>query len=122
MTQTSPGLARRSFLQGGAAAAGAASLLGFEALGRATIAGAAPVLGDGGYGPLYPAQDQTTGETLIALPRGFEYLTFGRTGDLMYDGTPRRAPTTAWPRSATATSCAWSATTSGARAPRSPPG
>ena len=86
MTDTSPGLARRSFLQGGAAVAGAASLLGFEALGRATAAGALPASGDGGYGPLYPTQDQTTGETIIALPRGFEYLTFGRAGDLMDDG------------------------------------
>jgi secreted PhoX family phosphatase len=87
MTDTSPGLARRSFLQGGAALASATAITGFETLGRIASAGAAPApSGDGGYGPLYPAQDQTTGETIIALPRGFEYLTFGRTGELMDDG------------------------------------
>ena len=86
MTDTTPGLARRSFLQGTAALAGATALTGFEALGRAPLAVAAPAAGDGGYGPLHPTRDQTTGETLIALPRGFEYLTFGRTGDVMDDG------------------------------------
>lgn len=87
MTDTQNGLGRRSLLQGAAAMAGASTLLGFEALGRNAIAGAKPPpRGDGGYGPLSPVRDQTTGEALIALPRGFEYLTFGRTGDLMDDG------------------------------------
>jgi len=86
MTDTTPGLARRSFLQGTAVLAGATALTGFEALGRAPLAGATPTAGDGGYGPLHPTRDQTTGETLIALPRGFEYLTFGRTGEVMDDG------------------------------------
>ncbi|MGH9084847.1 MAG: alkaline phosphatase PhoX [Acidimicrobiales bacterium] len=81
------GNGRRSFLKGAGAAAGAASLLGFEAVGRTVAAGATPfAAGSGGYGPLRPTKDQTTGEELIALPRGFEYLTFGRTGDLMDDG------------------------------------
>ena len=79
-------LGRRSFLQSGAALAGATALTGFEAL-AARPAGAKPsALGDGGYGPLRPVRDQTTGEALIALPRGFEYLTFGRTGEPMDDG------------------------------------
>lgn len=87
-----PGPGRRSFLKGSAVLAGTAALTGFESLGRLGVAGASPAgagrrpAGDGGYGPLHPAVDQTTGETLIALPRGFEYLTFGRTGDVMSDG------------------------------------
>lgn len=90
---TTPGGDRRSFLKGSALLAGAAALTGFESLGRLGVAGAAPAgrgrpRGDGGYGPLRPAVDQTTGETLIALPRGFEYLTFGRTGEVMGDGIP----------------------------------
>jgi secreted PhoX family phosphatase len=86
MTDTEPRLARRSFLQGGAALAGAAALTGFEAVGARPAGARRPVSGDGGYGPLSPVRDQTTGEALIALPKGFEYLTFGRTGDLMDDG------------------------------------
>jgi secreted PhoX family phosphatase len=39
------------------------------------------------YGPLSPVKDQTTGLPLLYLPEGFEYLTFGWTGDLMSDGT-----------------------------------
>ena len=80
-------LGRRSFLQSGAALAGAAAFTGFDAL-AARPAGAKPSIqsSDGGYGPLHPTRDQTTGETLIALPRGFEYVTFGRTGEVMDDG------------------------------------
>jgi len=88
MTDTHTPIARRSFLQGATAMAGAGAMLGFESLGRATSSGATPPSGNGGYGPLYPTRDQTTGEELIALPRGFEYLTFGRTGHLMDDGIP----------------------------------
>jgi uncharacterized protein len=47
--------------------------------------------GDGAYGPLRPAKEADTGETLIALPAGFSYRAFGRTGGRMADGsmTPR---------------------------------
>ena len=41
-----------------------------------------------GYGPLEPVIDQTTGLPLLYLPRNFEYLTFGWTGDPLLDGTP----------------------------------
>lgn len=93
---TTPHVTRRKFLAAtGAAGAGAALAGPFSALGART-AGAAPggadrasrVGGDGGYGPLYPTKDQTTGLELIALPRGFEYLSFGWTNDRMSDGTP----------------------------------
>ena len=38
------------------------------------------------YGPLAPVRDHTTGLPLLMLPEGFEYLTFGWTGDVMSDG------------------------------------
>ncbi|TDD44648.1 DUF839 domain-containing protein [Nonomuraea terrae] len=43
------------------------------------------------YGPLAPVKDHTTGLELIKLPRGFEYVTHGWTGDLMTDGRPTPA-------------------------------
>lgn len=42
----------------------------------------------GAYGPLYPTRDQATGLELLMLPRGFEYITYGWTGDPMDDGAP----------------------------------
>ncbi|HBD11689.1 MAG TPA: phosphatase [Porticoccaceae bacterium] len=41
----------------------------------------------GPYGPIYPAIDESTGLSLIKLPRGFRYRSFGWTGDVMDDGT-----------------------------------
>ena len=82
---------RRRLLQGALALGGAAALGPFGALGR-SAAGAKTRAGGakapGGYGPLRPTLDQTTGLPLVALPRGFEYLTFGRTGERMSDGRP----------------------------------
>jgi secreted PhoX family phosphatase len=63
------------------------------------VAGAAPAAGtstvgatadrsSGGYGPLAPVRDQTTGLALLMLPRGFEYISYGWTGDTMDDGRP----------------------------------
>ena len=40
------------------------------------------------YGPLRPARDKATGLTLLALPEGFEYLSYGWTGQTMGDGRP----------------------------------
>lgn len=47
---------------------------------------------DSGYGALFPVRDRTTGLELLRLPRGFQYESFGWTGDLMDDGslTPDR--------------------------------
>ena len=39
------------------------------------------------YGPLYEAVDTNTGLPLLKLPKGFEYTTFGITGESMADGT-----------------------------------
>ena len=42
----------------------------------------------GGYGPLSPVRDQTTGLPLLHLPEGFHYVSFGWIGDPLSDGTP----------------------------------
>lgn len=43
-------------------------------------------LGAGGYGNLRPTKSLNTGETLLALPEGFSYTAFGKTGSRMSDG------------------------------------
>jgi secreted PhoX family phosphatase len=90
-TAVTAAMGRRGFLRG-AAALGAGALLGgpFSAL-AARAAGATPAAGTGrpsgaGYGPLFPTRDQATGLELLLLPRGFEYTSFGWTGDVMADG------------------------------------
>lgn len=40
-----------------------------------------------GYGPLARVPDQN-GQEILALPRGFRYVTFGKTGEMMSDGFP----------------------------------
>ncbi len=81
------GLGCRSFLKSGVAMAGGLALAGpFATLGARAASGQ-PVRG-GGYGPLGPVRDQTTGLPLLRLPRGFEYISFGWTGDPMVDGSP----------------------------------
>jgi uncharacterized protein len=40
-----------------------------------------------GYGPLQRTRDQN-GEEVLALPAGFHYMTFGKTGEMMSDGFP----------------------------------
>lgn len=86
---SSPGLDRRGFLRGAAVtAAGLATLGPLEALAART-AGAAPVQMapfSVDYGPLRPSRDQATGLELLMLPRGFEYLSYSWTGDLLGDG------------------------------------
>ncbi|WP_283134704.1 PhoX family protein [Rhizohabitans arisaemae] len=84
-------LDRRSFVKTGAAVTGGALLGGpLQALG-ACSAGAAPLVKlahSVDYGPLYPVKDQATGLELLKLPRGFEYISHGWTGDMMTDGRP----------------------------------
>ena len=81
------GIHRRTFLR--AAAGVAAASVPFHALSART-ASAAPMKFDAGagYGPLRPVKDHTTGLQLLQLPRGFEYISYGWTNDLMDDGTP----------------------------------
>jgi secreted PhoX family phosphatase len=87
---------RRAFLSTGAALAGGIGLSApFKALlangrdwrdrrddERGRGRGCSP-----DYGPLAQVKDQTTGLPLLLLPKGFEYLTLGWTGDRMSDGT-----------------------------------
>ena len=95
-----PTLDRRSFLTRGAAAAGTAAVSRtlFQTLNNA--AGAVPLKpahrgskgpkgrkGDGGYGALARKPDQN-GDEILALPDGFEYVTFSKIGDIMSDDTP----------------------------------
>lgn len=96
MTETAEGrsgLSRRNLLKIGAVgtvgAVTVATLNPFEALtanaraGRSTRMAASP-----DYGPLSAVRDQATGLKLIALPKGFEYISYGWTGDEMSDGKP----------------------------------
>jgi uncharacterized protein len=94
---TTSQMGRRTFLSGaGAATAGAvvagATGLGFDALGAAP-AGASTDDGGRDRGPrrpvdltLVPVADRATGLELIKLPAGFEYTSYGWTGDVMDDG------------------------------------
>src|SRR5690606_2709342 len=41
-----------------------------------------------GYGPLSPVKDMATGLPLIALPKGFRYLSYGWTGQIQSDKRP----------------------------------
>ena len=83
---TESGFGRRSLLRGTAAGLAAASIP-FQALAART-ASATPSKFDfgAGYGPLAPVKDHATGLELLALPRGFEYLSYGWTKDPMTDG------------------------------------
>ena len=82
-------LDRRGFiLNAGAAGVGALAFRGFTS--RAAFLGSISS-GAVDYGPLFPAKTNNTGELLLALPKGFQYTVFGKTGSRMSDGraTPR---------------------------------
>lgn len=89
-------LDRRGFLRRGFGAAAGIALAQRLDLLTATAAGASSRSDaarrtdrpSGAYGPLYPTRDQATGLELLMLPRGFEYISYGWTGDLMDDGAP----------------------------------
>jgi secreted PhoX family phosphatase len=87
---TSSTFGRRGLIAGTGIAA-AAVLSPFGALASRT-AHAAPGGTPGkptiDYGPLAPVRDQATGLPLLLLPKGFDYISYGWTGDLMADGTP----------------------------------
>jgi len=77
---------RRQFLKHAALLGSAAVTVPLEALLQSAAAGRlAP--DDRGYGPLLPANDETTGLPLLQLPEGFRYSTFGWTGDPLDSGT-----------------------------------
>ena len=77
---------RRTFVQG--TAVGAATVA-FAALGDARAHGTKFGAGfSPDYGPLSPKLDRATGLPLLALPDGFEYTSYGWTGQTMADGRP----------------------------------
>lgn len=77
---------RRTMLKVGAA--GAASIA-FGALAQQPAgANTRPARKSADYGPLVPTRDLATGLELLALPRGFEYRSYGWTGQIMGDGRP----------------------------------
>jgi hypothetical protein len=82
---------RRIFV-GGAVAAGAALAMERLVARGGLLASSYPELiagkGAGGYGSLQPVASKNTGETLLALPEGFQYNVFGRRGGRMSDGRP----------------------------------
>jgi uncharacterized protein len=81
-------LDRRAFLARGAAVA-SGTVVGSEALARlANRAALADMRAAArGYGPLRRKADQH-GRFILALPRGFSYVTFGDIGSPLSDGTP----------------------------------
>ena len=55
------------------------------AVGKQTVSAPSP------YGPIAPVRDSSTGLPLLALPEGFEYRSYGWSGDTMTDGRHRMA-------------------------------
>jgi secreted PhoX family phosphatase len=81
------GIDRRTFLKHSALAAGGLALGPMRALtALGGPQGIRPAANGGGYGPLGPVVDETTGEVLLDLPEGFRYRSFSRTGEVMTDG------------------------------------
>jgi uncharacterized protein len=96
-TQPLPSIDRRAFLRGSTVVAAAGIAAPFHALhARADDRRGHDDRGKGrrcspDYGPLGAVKDGTTGLPLLLLPAGFEYVTFGWTGDLLADGAPTPA-------------------------------
>jgi secreted PhoX family phosphatase len=81
---SSPTLDRRSFLKRSSAAT-AGAVIAAPALSAITATPAA-ARRRGGYGPLAAVAPGNGGPAVLALPRGFEYVTFGATGAPMVRG------------------------------------
>lgn len=84
---TGPASGRRRFLALGAGAL-AAGAFAPGAVASLLAAAGAPSRSGRGYGPLKPVADRSTGLPLLKLPEGFEYLSFGWSGEPLADGTP----------------------------------
>lgn len=82
---------RRDFLGGLGLAAGGSYLLfnGFSERARALVRGAElSSMRAYGYGQLSAIPSRNTNETVLALPKGFEYTIIGKQGKTMTDGRP----------------------------------
>lgn len=83
---------RRKFLYGSLVAGGAFALRGLnlysEALASSGYSNLLATRGNGGYGPLRPVKAANADETYLALPEGFQYTVFSKTGAPMADGNP----------------------------------
>ncbi len=80
-SQIEPVINRRDFMKGGTTIAASGA---FAALAsKRGIAASLPYSDD--YGPLAPVADNATGLYLLALPNGFEYTSYGWTGQLQQD-------------------------------------
>jgi hypothetical protein len=75
--------------------AGAGALIGFSGFARRAQVfaqtGDLSALRSLGWGELVPAAAKNTGETFLALPKGFEYTVIGKYKDAMSDGRPTPA-------------------------------
>ncbi|MGP4845538.1 alkaline phosphatase PhoX [Marinobacter sp. 1Y8] len=78
-----PTFNRRAFMKGSSAVAASTA---FAAMASRANAASLPYADN--YGPLVPTVDKATGLTLLALPEGFEYTTFGWTGQIQTDQLP----------------------------------
>lgn len=86
---------RRRFMRAGIGAGAGAASLAFPAMALAGRGHGDEDRGRGvgrcpsaDYGPLKPARDKCTGLYLLSLPEGFEYCSYGWTGQIMDDGRP----------------------------------
>jgi secreted PhoX family phosphatase len=89
MTLATP--SRRRFLRAGSASLAATpflATLGVLQMRQAVAATGSSAAVIGPYGPVAPVADLATGLPLLQLPAGFEYRSFGWTGDPMDDGQP----------------------------------
>lgn len=80
---------RRDFLQRMGLAAGGLGLACSGFANRAELlasSGSIEKFRAAGYGELFPTAAKNTGETFLALPKGFEYNAFGKKGAKMSDG------------------------------------
>jgi secreted PhoX family phosphatase len=76
---------RRSFLLRSAVAAGAAGPLQ-ALLARAAVGAPLRTANGPAYGPLGPVEDEHTKRSLLLLPEGFRYVSFGWTGEPLEGG------------------------------------
>lgn len=80
---------RRGLLKSASASAALPFIASLGALqAREAVAAGNTALVDSLYGPIAPVKDMTTGLSLLQLPPGFSYKSYGWTGDAMSNGLP----------------------------------